>query len=142
MAAHGKYQRSRLHGSGPHHANFREVFRKDDDEISPIGNVPVIGPPNDAVPDHYKLELYRLRRRVTELECVVRDKNDRIVRAIKTLEHELSMWRQLLHDDVKETFDGVRKRTIGIEATLLRLKDKGSRFAPPLEMPAKWKKKS
>jgi len=91
-------------------------------------------------PDAFKLEIYRLRRRVAELECMVRDKNDRIVRAIKTLDDELAMWRQLLHDDVKETYDGVRRRVARLEGSLARITDKGSKLSPPWEIPDKWRK--
>lgn len=95
----------------------------------------------DQVPNDYQFEIIRLRRRVDELECLVRDRDRRVVAAITMLEDELAMYRTLLHDHVSETHDGIMRRTIRIDSTLATLKEKGSKFYPPLEIPQCWRKK-
>ena len=115
----------------------------DDEAANLISNSAVIDAPDDReIPDRYEFEMIRLRRRVAELECIVRDRDDRIVRALSMIEDELSFWRSFLHDHVADTMGGIMRRVGRLESSLDYLKEKGSRFYPPLEIPAAWKKKS
>ena len=57
------------------------------------------------------------------LESIVREKNERNVSAITMLEDELQMWRSFMHEHVAETHDGVRRRILRIESTLMILKE-------------------
>jgi len=97
--------------------------------------------PNDSgIPNEYEFEILRLRRRVESLECSVRDRDERNVRAIATLEDELQMWRTLMHAHVEETHDGIRRRILRIESTLMTLKASDSRILSQLEIPDRWRK--
>ena len=110
-------------------------------ELDFISNAGTLNTPDDQdIPTGYELEIFRLRRRVDELECIVRDKNRRVVAAIGMLEDEVVMYRTLLHDHIAETHDGVQRRMIRIESTLDTLKEKGSKFYPPLPIPKRWQK--
>ena len=95
---------------------------------------------DEEIPNDYQFEIIRLRRRVEELECLIRDRDRRVVAAITMLEDELAMYRALMHDHIAETHDGIRRRTLRIEATLNTLKEKGSKLYPPLEIPKRWRK--
>jgi len=95
---------------------------------------------DDEIPNDYQFEIIRLRRRVDELEYLIRDRDRRVVAAITMLEDELAMYRALMHDHIAETHDGIRRRTLRIEATLNTLKEKGSKLYPPLEIPKRWRK--
>ena len=111
-------------------------------ELNFISNAGALNTSDDKeIPSGYEFEILRLRRRVDELECIVRDRDRRIVSAIAMLEDELMMYRTLLHAHVAETHDGVQRRTLQIESTLDTLKEKGSKFYPPLPIPKHWQKK-
>ena len=45
-----------------------------------------------------------------------------------------------MRDDVAETFDGIRRRIVRIESALMTLKDSGSHFLLPLQLPERWRK--
>jgi len=110
-------------------------------ELDFISNAGALNTPNDKeIPTSYEFEILRLRRRIDELECIVRDKNRRVVAAIGMLEDEVVMYRTLLHDHIAETHDGVQRRMIRIESTLDTLKEKGSKFYLPLPIPKRWQK--
>jgi len=98
-------------------------------------------PDDDQIPNTYQFEIIRLRRRLDELECIVRDRDSRVASAIAMLEDELVMYRTLMHDHIAETHDGVTRRVLRIQSTLDTLREKGSKFYPPLEMPDRWRKK-
>lgn len=116
--------------------------RADDEAVILISNSAVIDAPEEKeLPDRYQFELIRLRQRIAELECIVRDRDDRIVKALAAIEDELSFWRSWLHDHIGETMAGISRRVGRLESSLEYLKQKGSRFYPPLEVPAAWKKK-
>jgi len=111
-------------------------------ELNFISNAGALNTPDDKeISSGYEFEILRLRRRINELECIVRDRDRRIVSAIAMLEDELMMYRTLLHAHVAETHDGVQRRTLRIESTLDTLKEKGSKFYPPLPIPKHWQKK-
>lgn len=115
---------------------------KDTDTVDLISNAGVLTIPDDKdVPNEYEFEILRLRRRVEELECTVRDRDARNVRAIAMLEDELQMFRSYLHDHVGETQSGIHRRVVRLESTLMTLRGKGSQFAPPLEIKESWKNK-
>lgn len=107
--------------------------------VSLIANAGSIDTPAE-IPDEYQLEIYRLRRRVTELEFTIRGKDQRIVRAIAMLEDDLQMFRTLMYDHVTETHGGITQRMARLAATLDYLKDINYP-APPLELPAHPRKK-
>jgi len=110
-------------------------------ELDFISNAGALNTPDDKdIPTGYEFEILRLRRRIDELECIVRDKNRRVVAAIGMLEDEVVMYRTLLHDHIAETHDGVQRRMIRIESTLDTLKEKGSKFYLPLPIPKRWQK--
>ena len=138
------YQRSRLRGPVVAHSSI--VPRKSrpasvSKNANLIANAPAIEIPAETnIPNEYEFEIIRLRRRVEELECIVRDRDRRVVVAIATLESELRMWRTLVHDHVTETHDGVMRRIFKIESTLETLKAIESFFYPPMEIPAGRKK--
>jgi len=112
------------------------------DTIDMISNAGVLDTPNaEQIPNNYQFEIIRLRRRVDELECIVRDRDSRVVSAIAMLEDELAMYRTLLHDHVAETHDGIKRRVLSLESTLETLKAKGSKFYPALEIPERFRKK-
>ncbi len=124
-------------------ANVSAVPRNRDETTADIiGNAGEANSPNaDEIPSESQFEIIRLRRRVEELECLARDKDRRVVAGIAMLEDELAMYRSLLHNHIAETHDGIRRRIIRIESTLDTLKEKGSKFYPPLEIPKRWRKK-
>lgn len=113
----------------------------DDRKIDIISNAARIEMPDEAeFPDKFEFEIYRLRARVVELECVVRDKDARISTAIAMLEDEALMWRTVMFDHVKETFGRIKRRMGKIESTLSDLKDIQPHVYPKLEIPARWRK--
>jgi len=135
-----------LRGHGPAVAKSRGATmgrtpRKDSAPVDVIANAGVITVPEKEVPNEYEFEILRLRRRVEELECIVRDRDERNVRAISMLEDELQMWRTFLHAHVKETYNGIQRRIVRIESTLMTLREKENRFAPSLPIPESWKKR-
>lgn len=106
-----------------------------------ISNAGVIEIPDERdLPNEYEFEILRLRRRAQELECTVRDKDERIVRAIGMLEDELQMYRTYLHERVGETHGGIMRRVLRLEATLNFLKDPNARVYPDLSVRDSWKK--
>jgi len=114
----------------------------DGEKIGLVANDPCsIILPEAGFTDKFKLEIYRSRRRIEELECLARDKDERISRAIAMLEDCALMWRRVLHDDVKETYGGIRRRMIKIDSALSYLKDLQPHVFPRLEIPDRWKKK-
>lgn len=127
--------------TGPRIAHKPVVF-KDDEHVVLISNtskVEVID--RQEFPDRYQLEVYSLRRRVEELECLVHDKNDRLCKAIATLEAELLMWNAVMYEHLPETYGQIKRRMIKIQGTLSDLKDLQPRYYPKLEIPEQWKKK-
>lgn len=124
------------------------IGRKPGPRIAPSEAVPVdlisnagvlIVPDENTIPNEYEFEILRLRRRVESLECVVREKNERNVFAITMLEDELQMWLTFMHEHVSETHDGIKRRILRIESTLLNLKESGG-AAPLFEIPERWRK--
>lgn len=115
----------------------------DDAEVNIIANASSVPALQDnEIPTDSEFEILRLRHRVAELECITRDRDDRIVKALGMLEDELSFWRSYLHDHVSETMGGISRRVGRLESALEYLKEKGSRFYPPLPIPPAWKKKT
>jgi hypothetical protein len=55
------------------------------------------------------------------------------------LEDELQMWRSFMHEHVAETHDGIRRRVLRIESTLMTLKESGGP-ALLVEIPERWRK--
>jgi hypothetical protein len=106
------------------------------DEAMPVDLISNAGvlivPDESAIPNEYEFEILRLRRRVDSLEDTVREKNERNVHAITMLEDELQMWRCFLHEHVAETHDGIRRRVLRIESTLMILKESGG-LAPLIQ---------
>ena len=117
------------------------VVRNDDK--APVGMIANAGQlsPLEDIPDAYRLEVFRLRRRVAELEMTIRGKDLRIVRAIAMLEDELQMFRTLMYDHIAETHGGIQRRMAHIRATLEYLKDINAGPVPPLEIPERWRKR-
>ncbi len=99
------------------------------DETMPVDLISNAGaltvPDESPIPNEYEFEILRLRRRVDSLEGTVREKNARNVHAIAMLEDELQMWRSFLHEHVAETHDGIRRRVLRIESTLMTLRESG-----------------
>ena len=99
------------------------------DEAMPVDLISNAGalivPDESSIPNEYEFEILRLRRRVDSLEDAVREKNERNVHAIAMLEDELQMWRCFMHEHVAETHDGIRRRVLRIESTLMTLKESG-----------------
>ncbi len=129
----------------PHH----EIIRRKDNgtqvaQLPPMDIVRNAGtltiPDEPDIPNEYEFEILRLRRRVESLECSIRDRDERNVQAITMLEDELQMWRTFFHDHVAETHDGIRRRILRIESTLMTLKTVTSRIVSPLEIPERWRK--
>jgi len=89
--------------------------------ISNTGTVTI--PDESNIPDEYQFEILRLRRRIDELEDAVRNRDERTIRAISMLEDELQMWRTFMHDHVTETYDGIRRRIVRIDSTLMTLRN-------------------
>lgn len=113
------------------------------DAIVPIGNLPSFdSPADDAIPNDYQFEIWRLRRRVVELECELLDRVDKIRQAIEVIDGELLYWRTGLHSHVWESLGQIQRRVVRLEAALAALKAPGSKVVPPLEIPARWKKSS
>jgi hypothetical protein len=109
--------------------------------MSIMKNAGVIAIPDESdIPNEYEFEILRLRRRVESLESSIRERDERNVHAILMLEDELQMWRTFMRDDVAETFDGIRRRIVRIESALMTLKDSGSHFLLPLQLPERWRK--
>lgn len=111
-----------------------------DDKAKPasISNTGALTIPDDTgIPNEYEFEILRLRRRVESLESSVRDRDERNVRAITMLEDELQMWRTFMNDHVAETHDGIRRRIVRIDSTLMTLRDGTSRI---VAIPERWRK--
>jgi len=123
-------------------AKLASVTRKSDEtKVDMIANAGELNTPGaDEIPNDYQFEIIRLRHRVDELECLVRDRDRRIVVAIAMLEDEMVMYRALLHNHITETHDGIMRRVIRIESSLDTLKEKGSKVYPPLPIPKRWRK--
>lgn len=112
-----------------------------DEPVNVISNAALLDIPDAKdVPTKHEFEIMRLRRRILELDAVVRDKDARIVRAIGALEDELQLWRTYLHDHVGETMGSLLRRVIRLESTADYLRDKGAHVAPSLDIPSKWAK--
>jgi len=107
-------------------------------KISNAGSL--IVPDDIGIPNEYEFEILRLRRRIESLESSIRARDERNVHGILMLEDELQMWRTFMRDDVAETFDGIRRRIVRIESALMTLKDSGSHFLLPLQLPERWRK--
>jgi hypothetical protein len=104
-----------------------------------IANAPaVVAPSTPDLPDEYQLEIYRLRRRVAELECIVKDRDERIIRAISMIEDELQFWRSFIHQHIRATIGEIQARTLRLESVISYLKEKGAHFWPALDIPAQW----
>jgi hypothetical protein len=114
---------------------------RDDTTVNPIANAPRIEAPVDSsVPNEYQFEIYRLRRRVDELECIVKDRDERLVRAISIIEDELQFWRTGLHQHVWETTGAVTRRVLRLESVMSYIKEAGAHFWPALDIPERWRK--
>jgi hypothetical protein len=112
-----------------------------DGVISPISNAPVLNIPEDLdLPDRYQFEVYRLRNRITELETVVLEKDDKLRHALVMLDDELLFWRTGLHCHVWETMGRIINRVVRLESAIARIRDKSSKFTSPLDLPARWLK--
>lgn len=104
--------------SGPAHALSRRAV------VNPISNAPVTPELElEGIPDEYRFEIFRLRRRVQELESALLDKNDRVRHCLAMIEDELLFWRTGLYLHIWETHDAITRRIIRLEATLAILKD-------------------
>jgi len=135
-----KFQRIIRRSNGEIFANNPSVSSATTVDL--ISNAGVVSVPDEKnVPNEYEFEILRLHRRVEELENAVRDRDARVVKAISRLEDELQMFRTLMHTHVGETYGGIQRRIIKLESTLVSLREKGSQFIPPLEIPTPWKKK-
>ena len=111
--------------------------------VFPISNAPGTNVPDDETwPDRYQFEIQRLRQRITQLECTVRDKDERIVRALAMLNDELQFWRTFLLDKVGDTRGGIQRRVVRLESTTAFLIDKQSHIYPQFDVPARWQKPS
>ena len=115
---------------------------KPDSEIAELmANAAVLEvPPDSGIPTEYEFEIYRLRRRVAELEDIVRDKNERNLRAIQMLEDELQMWRTFMHQNIAEKYGEIRRRMARLESTLTGMKEPRTRSYQPLEVSKSWQK--
>jgi hypothetical protein len=102
-----------------------------------IANAPVLEEPPD-LPNEYHFEILRLRRRVVELECIVKDRDERIVRALSMIEDELQFWRSFLHQHIQATMREIQARVLRLDTVVAYLKDTGAHFWPPLDTPARW----
>ncbi len=109
-----------------------------DDKI--IRNAGALTIPDDSgIPTEYEFEILRLRRRVEELEAAVRSRDERTLRAISMLEDELIMWNTFMKDHVAETHDGIRRRILRINSTLMTLRESNSRDLA-FRIPERWRK--
>jgi hypothetical protein len=111
----------------------------DSAKVIPIANLQDITA--GSIGDGTSLEVYRLRRREKDLECIIEEKNERLVVALQMLNDELIFWRSGLNDHVWESPGTVLRRVARLEGTIERITSKHSKFYPPLEIPAAWKKK-
>jgi len=94
-----------------------------------IKNTGTVNIPDDTnIPDEYQFEILRLRRRIEELESAVRNRDERTLRAMAMLEDELQMWRTFMRDHVTETYDGIRRRIVRIDSTLMTLRETSNRI--------------
>ena len=136
-----RYQRSILPRLGTTSALPRAMPNNPDDaRIPPIGNLPPINATDEDFPDRYKLELYRLRTKLRHLEADIKDKDNRLVISLATLNDELMFWRTGLQKHVWESVADINKRMHRIAKTIEQIKDIQPHVVPPLEIPARWKK--
>jgi hypothetical protein len=89
---------------------------------------------DNEFPDKYQLELYRLRRRVADLEAVITDKNDRIGHCLAMLEDEILFWRTYMQHGIGETLGQLDRRIGRLESTLAFIRDIQPHVVPPLEI--------
>jgi len=133
------YQIRQLGSGVAQHKGVRR--QRGSDTVDMISNAGVIDSLDDGeIPNDYEFEIIRLRRRVDELECIVRDRDSRIVSAIAMLNDELTMYHTLLHAHVAETHGDITRRVLRIKSTLDTLTSKESKFYPPVEVPERWRK--
>lgn len=112
-----------------------------DRTIVPIGNAPVVAETvSRDFPDHFEFEIYKARNRIAELEAMVKDKDQRIMRAITIMESEVQYWHRGLYDHVWESMGEIERRVKRLQGTVELLKDLQPRVIPPLEIPAGWRK--
>lgn len=104
-----------------------------------IGNAGALTIP-EGIPTEYEFEILRLRRRIESLECSVRERDERNLRAIIMLEDELQMWRTFFHDHVSETHDGISRRIVRLNATLMTLRDDNQSFSA-VQISKRWRKR-
>jgi hypothetical protein len=108
---------------------------------NPINNAPPIQEPiSNDIPTEHEFEIYRLRRRVAELESAISDRDDRIRHSLASLEDELLFWRTFMLDKVGETLGQLHRRIGRLESSLAFIKDIQPHIYPPLQIPAQWKK--
>lgn len=125
---------------GADNASPRDMASQDK-QVCPISNAPGVESLDEpAFPDKFQLAIRRANRRIAELECVVRDRDERVSTALAMLNDEMVFWRTFLHDHIGETMGGILRRVLRIETTISRLVEKGSRYSPPLDIPEQWKK--
>lgn len=113
-----------------------------DSSIVPISNAPLLKIPDEYdIPNEYQFEIFRLRRRVAELDMIVIDANEKISLALATVEHELLFWRTGLHLHVWESIGQLQRRVIRLETALSMLKVLSAKPVPQ-EIPERWRKGS
>lgn len=109
--------------------------------IMPISNAPAVAETvSRAFPDHFEFEIYRARNRIAELEAAIKDKDERIMKAMTVMENEVQYWHRGLYDHVWETMGEIERRVNRLQGTVELLKDLQPRVIPPLEIPAAWRK--
>lgn len=122
---------------------LRPVGHKDnaqDEGVVPISNAPILKVPDDSeIPNSYQFEIFRLRRRVAELDMIVIDANEKISVAIAVIDNELLYWRTGLHLHVWETMGQLQRRITNLETASAMLKALSAKPVP-LELPERWRK--
>lgn len=92
------------------------------------------------MPDAVTLEIFALRRRNAELTAKVEGLNNKLTRALESLyslRRFINLWTL---EGQGETFDQVRIRIKGLEATIANIEDRNISPSPALEIPARWRK--
>lgn len=110
--------------------------------LRPINNFPTYGNYEGGAPeDAITLEIFSLRRRVTELTADLILRNEKITRALVELQSQRRYFRLLISDNQGESYDQIQTRIRKIESTIHYVEDPVAGHVEELPIPDRWKKR-
>lgn len=109
---------------------------------SPINNFPGYGNTYEGgLPDAaVTLEVFSLRRRNLELQTDLKNANNKLTVALELLYSLRRFFKLWILDGQGESYDQIHNRMRRLDSTIQHLEDRNNGEAPPLELPARWKR--